>query len=56
MTGATVEVNETELSLMEGNQGLSEVNVCARLTATLDGLERGVVLLLNTVADTAGEG
>ena len=55
LPGATVELSDLEVSVSEGNQGFTNVNICARLTDVQEGLERDVVLLLNSVDDTAGD-
>lgn len=48
-------LSSTQFSISEGDLGsLSELSVCVHLTNVQDGLKRDVVILLDTVADTAG--
>ena len=48
-------MNDIEVSIPEGDDGvISAVSICARLTDVQGGLERSVVLLLNSADDTAG--
>ena len=55
LQGATVALSSTQLSISEGSLGsLSESSVCVHLTNVQDGLKRDVVVLLDTIADTAG--
>ena len=56
--GATVALQTpTDISTPEGNNGETmTVNLCVRLTNTMGGLQRDVVLNLSTVEVTAGEG
>ena len=57
-TGATVALQTpTDISTPEGNDGQTmTVDLCVRLTNIMGGLRRNVVLNLNTVEVTAGEG
>ena len=53
--GATVLLDTTQQTANEGNSGVSEFSVCVTLTDVQGGLERDVILLLNTIEGTAGE-
>lgn len=59
VSGATVSLEATQLSIVEGNDGdtpLSTGNLCLRLDNSGGGLERDVVFILTSSEGTAGEG
>ena len=54
--GATISLTSgTQQVIDEGNAGLSGDIKCVSLTNANSGLERDVVVLLNTIEGTAGE-
>lgn len=53
-TGATVSLIDTQQVVVEGNSGLLSPIFCVSLDS-MQSRERDVVLLLNTVENTAGE-
>jgi len=57
LSGATISLEATELSIMEGNdEDTTTGDLCLRLDNSEGGLERDVVLILTSSEGTAGEG
>ena len=56
LTAATVRLERTSISIVEGNEGESNlIEVCVVLEDILDGLERELVFTLSVTLGTAGK-
>ena len=54
-SGATISLETTSVSVGEGDEGMTTaVEICVKLSDVMEGLERDVVVNLNTVEGTAG--
>ena len=55
LSGVTVQLASTQLSVVEGNSGTSSLSLCVLLTNVQNNLDRDVTLLMNTQPSSAGE-